>query len=154
LLKVKKLGSGTGTIVSTPAGIDCGSTCESGFTEGTTITLEAASGPNSEAVVWSGCASEPTPSECRVTLGKTATEGTATFALEHLQLSVSKTGSGSGTVASTPAGIDCGPTCSASFDHGEAVTLVGAPTPGAHTSAVQWSGCDSVNGANECLVAI
>ncbi len=77
---------------------------------------------------------------------------TATFALEQHLLTVTKKGTGSGTVTSSPAGISCGATCSASFDHGTAVTLTG--TPGAKTKAVAWSGCDSVNGENKCLVTM
>src|SRR5437588_1581207 len=38
-------------------------------------------------------------------------------------LTVAKTGSGSGTVSSSPTGIDCGPTCSAKFAEGASVTL-------------------------------
>lgn len=38
-------------------------------------------------------------------------------------LAVTIAGNGSGTVTSTPAGIDCGATCTASFDQGSTVTL-------------------------------
>ena len=38
-------------------------------------------------------------------------------------LAVTMAGNGSGTVTSTPAGIDCGATCTASFDQGSTVTL-------------------------------
>ena len=67
-------------------------------------------------------------------------------------LTVNKAGSGTGTVTSSPAGIDCGATCAASFGDGASVTLTG--TPGADTQAVAWSGCDSVNGSNQCIVAM
>ena len=42
------------------------------------------------------------------------------------QLDVTKAGAGGGTVTSTPAGINCDPTCSASFDGGTQVTLAAA----------------------------
>lgn len=38
-------------------------------------------------------------------------------------LSVSRTGTGSGKVASTPAGINCGTNCSAALKHDSTITL-------------------------------
>ena len=40
-LTVKKEGAGAGTITSSPAGIDCGSTCEAQFEEGAEVTLDS-----------------------------------------------------------------------------------------------------------------
>ncbi|MEO7254066.1 MAG: hypothetical protein ABIZ64_07480 [Casimicrobium sp.] len=48
-------------------------------------------------------------------------------------LAVLRNGSGSGTVTSSPAGINCGATCSASFAGGTAVTLSATPTSAAST---------------------
>ena len=70
------------------------------------------------------------------------------FTGRHL-LKVSKAGTGSGTVTSAPAGIDCGSTCEVQFEE-EAVTLKG--TPAASSLAPTWSGCDAVNAADECVV--
>jgi hypothetical protein len=54
-------------------------------------------------------------------------------------LSVSKDGSGTGTVTSdVQPGIDCGGTCSAAFDDGTALTLTA--TPDAGSRFVGWSG--------------
>ena len=57
-------------------------------------------------------------------------------------LTVVTNGSGSGTVTSSPAGINCGVTCSASFGAGTAVTLTATPTSAASTF-IGWlgSGC-------------
>ena len=54
---------------------------------------------------------------------------TATFALTPVNytLTVAKAGTGTGTVTSSPAGISCGGTCSASYASGTAVTLTAAP---------------------------
>lgn len=51
-LEVNKTGSGT--ITSSPAGIQCGSTCSSSFIEGTTVTLTATSETGSIFTGWSG----------------------------------------------------------------------------------------------------
>ena len=45
-------------------------------------------------------------------------------------LSVSRTGSGSGNVTSSPAGIDCGSTCSASFPNDSMAALTATPAAG------------------------
>jgi hypothetical protein len=153
-LKVTKAGSGSGTIKSSPAGIECGATCSAVYLLGTTVTLSAESGPNTLPVVWSGCAKIIEVGEeerCEVTMSA-AKAVVGTFSLEQFQLEVTKAGSGSGTVKSSPAGIECGATCSANFDQGSTVTLSGAP--GLHSQAVQWSGCTSVNILHKCLVTM
>ncbi|CAK0755237.1 exported hypothetical protein [Gammaproteobacteria bacterium] len=70
-------------------------------------------------------------------------------ALVSFDLSVAKTESGAGTVTSSPAGIDCGSTCSASFVSGAAVTLTATPYSGYVFSG--WNGCTTDNG-NTCTV--
>ena len=77
VLKVTKAGSGAGTVTSSPAGVDCGATCEFSFGEGTAVTLTAASATNSKAVIWSGCDSV-LANECKVTMDA-AKAVTATF---------------------------------------------------------------------------
>jgi len=49
-------------------------------------------------------------------------------------LSVSTTGNGSGTVTSSPGGINCGADCSQDYDQGTAVTLNASPAPGSSFS--------------------
>src|SRR5262249_154963 len=53
-------------------------------------------------------------------------------------LSVTKTGAGTGTVTSLPAGISCGSTCVAAFAEGAAVTL--SATPGVNSVFAGWGG--------------
>jgi hypothetical protein len=65
-------------------------------------------------------------------------------------LSVSKTGSGNGTVTSNPAGINCGADCSQSYTAGTVVTL--AATPAAGSSFSGWSGACS--GTSSCSVTM
>jgi hypothetical protein len=74
---------------------------------------------------------------------------TATFASNGgYTLSVSL--AGSGTVTSSPSGISCGSTCSASFASGTQVTLSEAPSSGYIFSG--WSGACS--GAGSCAVTM
>lgn len=53
-------------------------------------------------------------------------------------LTVELGGNGSGTVASDPAGIDCGETCSASYDYGSSIVLT--PTAATGSSFTGWDG--------------
>jgi hypothetical protein len=65
-------------------------------------------------------------------------------------LTVSRGGGGSGTVTSSPTGIACGPTCSASFPHGTPVTLTATPAAGSMFAG--WSG--ACTGSGQCSVTM
>ncbi len=153
-LKVTKAGTGTGTVTSAPAGINCGATCSTSYANGTAVTLSAVSGPNTLPVVWSGCGKIVEVSgekKCEVTM-TAAKAVTATFKLNQVALTVTKKGTSTGTVKSSPAGIECGAKCTANFDEGSTVTLTG--TPGPSTEPAQWSGCSSVDAEDKCLVTM
>ena len=60
-------------------------------------------------------------------------------------LTVSKTGAGTGTVASSPAGIDCGAACAANFALSSVVALTASPAAG--STFVGWSGACTGTGA-------
>jgi PKD repeat protein len=68
-------------------------------------------------------------------------------------LSVERTGAGKGAVASSPAGISCGATCSASFAEGQKLLLTATAESG--STFVSWSGgaCEGAT-ANTCEFAI
>jgi hypothetical protein len=66
-------------------------------------------------------------------------------------LAVVKTGSGSGTVTSVPAGIDCGATCAADFPANSTVTVTGTPAVGSVLRELTGGGC---SGAEPCPVSL
>ena len=68
------------------------------------------------------------------------------------ELTVEKTGKGSGKVTSSPAGIDCGATCSAEFEETEVVTLTATPDPKMEFAG--WSGCEAEPSPTECEVTM
>ncbi len=76
---------------------------------------------------------------------------TQVSSVEAFNLQVWKYGNGTGTVTSTPAGIDCGGTCLYDFGATTDITLEATPEPG--TIFTGWSGCDSVNGT-ECTISV
>jgi YVTN family beta-propeller protein len=65
-------------------------------------------------------------------------------------LSIAQAGTGSGTVSSTPSGISCQPTCSASFNQDTIVTLSAAPSAG--STFVGWSA--PCTGTGSCVVTL
>ena len=69
-------------------------------------------------------------------------------------LTVVKNGSGSGSVTSSPAGVNCGATCSASFGAGTPVTLTATPSSLASTFT-GWlgSGCTGISACTKTLSA-
>ena len=70
----------------------------------------------------------------------------ATFALNTYTLTVTKSGTGSGTVTSDPSGISCGSDCSEAYNQGSAVTLTASPSSG--TIFGGWGGDCSSCGTN------
>ncbi len=66
-------------------------------------------------------------------------------------LTVTRGGTGSGVVTSSPSGISCPSICSANFTVGTTVTLTAAANAGSVFST--WTGCDSTSG-NICVVTM
>lgn len=140
-LGLSLVGSGGGTVTSAPSGISCGWTCNFSFVDGTSVTLTAAPASSSAFVQWGG---ECTGNALSTTISLTAARGcTARFEL-LFTLAVTRSGTGNGTVASAPAGIDCGTSCSAEWLSGSAVSLTSSAADG--SSFVGWSGDCSGNG--------
>ncbi|MFN2304402.1 MAG: InlB B-repeat-containing protein, partial [Anaerolineales bacterium] len=152
LLTVDKSGTGTGLVTSNPTGINCGSSCSASFSQGTTIVLTATPDAGSTFSGWTGCDSA-SGYQCQVDMNQ-ARSITATFTLStptNYLLTVLLSGFGSGTVTSSPGGIDCGSNCSASFTSGTTVTLTASPSMG--SSFFGWSGaCSSTSPT--CVVSM
>jgi hypothetical protein len=91
-VSVSKTGNGAGAVVSSPAGIDCGATCDDEFETRKTITLEAEPATNSNFAGWTGACSGTGPCHVRLTA---ATSVVATF--EAKGAASGKGGGGDGT---------------------------------------------------------
>jgi len=143
-LTITKSGAGTGTVASSPAGISCGPTCSANFDSGAVVNLTATPDSGSTFAGWSGACSGT--GACSVTMDA-AKSVSANFTANPgpFTLTVAKSGTGTGTVASSPAGISCGATCSASFANGTVVSL--AATPDTGSTFAGWSGACTGTGA-------
>jgi hypothetical protein len=147
-LTATRSGSGAGTITSNPAGINCGVDCSESYRDGTSVELTASADSSSVFTGWSGACTGM--GSCQVTMDA-AKNVTATFEVSTFTLAVSKNGTGSGTVTSNPAGINCGGVCSAEYNSGTVVQLTASPAAG--SSFVGWSG-GGCSGTGTCTVTM
>ncbi|MBK9549181.1 MAG: hypothetical protein IPO52_08820 [Gemmatimonadetes bacterium] len=158
-LAVTADGNGSGVVRSSLEGINCVSTagtlsgpCVAAYPQGTMVTLTA------DATVgtftgWSGACSGT--ATCTLALTQVRNVG-ATFVVANQQLATELTGTGSGSVTSTPAGIACVSTrgavagsCAAEFAEGTVVTLNAVASGG---SFAGWGGACS--GVGACVVTL
>lgn len=150
-LTVAKSGAGSGTVTSSPAGINCGNDCSEPYVSGTVVTLTAAPATGSTFAGWSGACTNLT-GVCTVTMSA-ARSVTATFnaSTSTFLLTVSKTGTGKGTVTSSPTGINCGADCTQAYSSGTVVTLTAKPSRG--NTFGGWTGaCTNTTGT--CTVTM
>jgi len=154
LLSLTERGSGTGQVTSSSTGINCSPTssqCAASFVDGTSVTLTASAASGSSFAGWSGGGCSGTGS-CVVTMSS-AQNLTASFAkIPSFMLSVAPTGTGSGTVTSAPSGINCGPTCNASYNSGTTVTLTAVAASG--STFAGWSGGGGCSGITACKTTL
>jgi hypothetical protein len=154
-LTVTEPGSGSGTVTSSPPGINCTSTstqCAASFAAGQQITLTASPGPSSNFSGWSGTGCAGT-APCTLTLTGNPTVA-ATFTTIPVTLAVREKGSGAGQVTSSPSGINCSATsnqCSSSFNSGTTVTLTASASSGSKFAGWSGGGCA---GTRACVVPL
>ena len=135
---------------SSPGGISCGpdgdGSCDWQFPAGSTIALTAAPASGQALSSWTGC-DQVSGNTCTVTNNR-AKQVIANFVPATYPLTVTVRTNNpqhTGTVTSTPAGINCdvGQMCTAPFGTGSTVTLTAVPNGGGFDL---WQGCDQMSG--------
>lgn len=129
--------SGTGTLRSADGGIDCPNDCSQDYSPGTAVQLTAVGDSGFSFDYWSACPSLfANGSHCDFTINADTTVS-ATFVLTPSPLlSVTKTGTGTGTVLGT--NIACAADCDEPFASGTQVTLTAVANAASHFT--QWGG--------------
>jgi List-Bact-rpt repeat protein len=150
-----KTGTGTGLVSSTPAGIDCGTTCSYTYLAGTVVTVATTPSSGSTFRGWSGGGCSGTAA-CTLT-GNGSVTVTATFDTSPTPTPTSPTYTlavttkGPGTISSSSGGISCGSVCSAAYASGAVVTLTATPGKGARFGGWFGGGC---SGTGTCTVTL
>jgi hypothetical protein len=145
--------SGSGYVGSSPSGIHCGgggTDCSEAYPFATQVALLARPAAGFIFDGWQGACAGLNTCQLGMTAARSAT---ARFVPDPAQgnyaLSVGKTGSG--TVQSMPAGIDCGTDCSETYAAGSTVTLTARAAAGSVFNG--WSGaCSGLNPT--CIVPL
>ncbi len=122
-LTVEKIGSGSGTVTSSPTGINCGTDCTESFSYETFVTLTATASPDSYFYGWTGTQCSGTE-PCTITMNQSATVE-ATFRL-NIPPTLNVMVSGQGQVYSDDGYIFCnaaGGTCQHTYPMNTPVTL-------------------------------
>ncbi len=144
------IAGGSGTVISAPAGINCGNDCSEAYANGTNVTLTASPAGGSVFTGWSGaCFGSNLTCDMEMTLNRSVTATFEPVGLTYL-LTVSSLGTGIGTLTSTPAGISCGSDCSEAYLSGASVELTASAGP--DSTFTGWGGACSGTGA--CTVTM
>ena len=154
LLSVTVDGAGAGTVTSVPAGIACPGDCSESWDLTQSVELTPTPDPGSYFIGWSGACTGSGACSFVMSVDRAVT---ATFGpLRTLDVTIS--GAGSGSVASTPAGIACPADCTEDYADGTPVALTPTPAPGSYFAG--WSGacagtgvCNLTMSANRAATA-
>jgi phospholipase C len=161
-------GAPTVTITANPTSITKGSSTVMTVTakNATAVTITGTNGSKRTTAAGGGSITASPTSTTTYTATATGSGGTASASVtitvgttsSPIQLAVNSAGSGAGTLTSSPAGIDCPGSCTASFAKGTAVVLTATPDSG--STFLGWSGpctgtatCNLTLGANTTATA-
>ena len=142
--------AGSGSVTSNPTGLNCGATCSADFSNGTAVTLTAT---GAGFTGWSGGCTGT--GACVVTLNaNTSVTATFTAVPGNANLTVTKAGNGAGTVTSSPAGLDCGATCSAQLVQGTIILTANAANGSTFAGWSNGTGNANCTGTNTCDIPL
>ncbi|HWH51246.1 MAG TPA: hypothetical protein VN651_06855, partial [Gemmatimonadaceae bacterium] len=155
-------GTATGNITVTRSGYSAPLTINStltGFPSGVTATFDppTLTGSTLSSTVTVTVAPDASPGGGNINLLIIGPDSVNTFLAIPLrvgrpQVTVIKDGSGAGTVTSSPAGINCGTTCTSAFVFGTSVTLTASPAAGSSFGGWTGGGCSGTT--TTCTIAV
>ena len=125
---VSTIGSGAGSVRSSPAVVACSPTCSGDFADGSTVSFEATPSLGSAFIGWSGGACSGSTNPCILTLSG-AVSVTAQFDLAYYTVSQVEAGAGS---------VSCSPVVSA----GSAIACTVTPSTGSFLRQLLDNGTD------------
>ena len=137
---------GSGNVISSPSGINCGNDCEQSYPADSSILLTATPANGFEFVEWSGACTGSGACNIRMDKNQSVTAEFSALPPQTQSLTVSVTGNGN--VVSSPTGINCGNDCFHEYQHGQNVTLTATPDDG--FVFVGWGG--DCSGTSSCSV--
>jgi len=147
---IEKAGSGAGSVVSTPRGIDCGQRCSADFKLGSQVALKAQATGDARFIGWSGPCSGT--EDCILTVTPSTRVGVEFARVEEHRsiLTIVKEGDGQGEVISDPSGISCGKVCSTSFKDNQELRLIAVPDKDSRFAG--WEG--ACTGVEPCTLVV
>ena len=146
-LTVAKAGTGGGGVTSADGLINCGDDCNEVYGNFRAITLTALPNEGSLFTGWTGACTNVS-GDCVVSMTGRKNV-TAKFNATYT-LTISKRGTGTGTVTSADGLINCGTDCSENYTANTVVTLTATPSAG--STFAGWSG--SCTGTASCTVTL
>lgn len=158
-LDITRSGTGTGTVRSDPAGIECGTDCEERYLAGTRVVMLAIAGDFSLFREWTGdCTGSLAVAPSIVIDRAKACDARFDLIPGYHQLSLVQVGGafGDGVVTSQPQGIACGQAndrCRAGFPNGTAVKLTFAASLGSGASA-KYGGSGTTDRDGNLLITV
>lgn len=136
--------SGSGTVTSIPAGINCGLDCNESYPNGTSVILTATPSAGYSFSGWTGGCSGT--GSCTVNMSDPKTIGANFIPIPMGFLSVAKVGTGSGTVVRSGGVLNCGSTCTEALTPGTVVSLTATPVVGSNFAGWSGGGCSGTGG--------
>jgi hypothetical protein len=156
--------AGSGVVIGASIGITCGSVCNANVPAGQIVTLTAVPASGRTFKKWHGCTSVPAvPATCRAMMSvaravtakfSDAPNAIGPFEIVGSPFKVVKVGTAGGSVTTDDGYIDCGAGCpseSASYRHGDTVTLHAHRTPGWHFARWSWQCLEKIR-KTTCVV--
>jgi hypothetical protein len=152
---------GGGTVTSDPARITCTSsaatpvaTCAADFSPVTLLSLTAAENAGSRFVGWVGCpVPTPNPVVCEFNTSDFPNALVRARFARAFRLTITKSGSGSGIVASDDGNIDCGLGCAFKYLDGGATVTLSATLLSGKTFTGWSNNCTPID-RQTCVVAL